>query len=389
MGAGALVLATGGRMLGLVELFVLAAGCLGLLVAALVSVHVGRVELAASRRIDPPRVHAGADSRVELAVRNRGERRTPVVAVRDSLRGARRRRARFLVAPLAPGEENRASYRLAVERRGRHELGPLELERVDPFGLVSTARTIAPPAELIVYPRVEPVAPLPAGYGNTASGTHLPSAVGASGDDFYGLREYQVGDDLRRVHWPSTARRDDLMIRQLELPWQGRATVVLDVRGAVHTEESIELAVSAAASLLLASWQHGALVRLVTTDGADTGFGQGHAHLEPVLEHLALVEPSDSDDLAARLPRVHRTRQRTALAAVTTNQASPADLSLLAPRPARGEGTALVLVQGARTPPVRVPPALHGVAVATVSPSRPLPTAWAEALATAPVGAHQ
>ena len=76
-----------------------------------------------------------------------------------------------------------------------------------------------------------------------------PNVARPQGDDFYALRDYVVGDDLRRVHWPSTARHDELMVRQDEMPWQGRATVLLDVRRAAHTAASLELAVSAAASV--------------------------------------------------------------------------------------------------------------------------------------------
>lgn len=387
--AGALVLGAAGRLLGLVELFVLAAACLGLLVAALVAVNLGRVEVAAWRRLDPPRVHAGADTRVELSVRNLGRRRTPVVAVRDSLDGARRRQARFLVAPLVPGQEDRASYRLTVERRGRYRLGPLELERADPFGLASRSRPIAPATELTVYPPVETVAPLPSGYGSVSSGTHLPSAVGASGEDFYGLREYQVGDDLRRVHWPSTARLDDLMIRQLELPWQGRATVVLDVRSRLHAEQSMELAVSAAASLVVACWHHGTLVRLVTTDGADSGFGHGHAHLETVLEHLAMVEASDGDDLSSTLPRLHGPERRAALAVVTTAEITPDQLTLLSAARGGTDGVAVVIVEHPTAARASLPLSLRGAMVASISASRPLAVAWAEAMATSPSGARR
>ena len=65
-----------------------------------------------------------------------------------------------------------------------------------------------------------------------------PERLGRSGDEFYSLRPYVVGDDLRRVHWPSTARRDELIVRQDERHWQGRTTVLLDVRRAVHTPTS-------------------------------------------------------------------------------------------------------------------------------------------------------
>src|SRR5207245_397722 len=96
--------------------------------------------------------------------------------------------------------------------------------------LATTVARIAPATQLTVYPRVDPILPLPQTRGHDPhAGADHPTALG-SGEDFYALRAYQVGDDLRRVHWPSTARLDELMIRQQEMPWQGRATVVLDVR---------------------------------------------------------------------------------------------------------------------------------------------------------------
>jgi uncharacterized protein (DUF58 family) len=91
------------------------------------------------------------------------------------------------------------------------------------------------------------------------------------GDEFHSLRPYVIGDDLRRVHWPSTARRDELTVRQDERHQQGRTTVLLDVRRAVHTDESFERAVSAAASLLVAAVRRGDEVRLVATDRTDSG----------------------------------------------------------------------------------------------------------------------
>ena len=95
------------------------------------------------------------------------------------------------------------------------------------------------------------------------AGAEHPNSLGRGGEDFYALREYVVGDDLRRVHWPSTARHDDLMVRQDELPWQGRATVLVDVRASTNTAESLELVISAAASIVASSARRQDLVRLV------------------------------------------------------------------------------------------------------------------------------
>ena len=329
---GSFAVASLGRTLGVIELFVLAGGGLGLVAVSLVTVIAQRnVNLEGTRRLVPPRVHAGSDSRVELTIVNRGRRRSPVVMLRDSVVQVRAadwqgpetappaRQARFHVAPLAAEETNRAAYRLGAERRGLFRVGPLEVVAGDPFGLVAFTRQVAPATEFTVYPRVEPVAapPLTSGHDRRTGVGHA-SLLG-SGDEFYGLRAYEVGDDLRRVHWPSTARQDELMIRQHELPWQGRATVLLDVRAAVHTEEPFEEAVSAAASLVTACWRRDSQVRLLTTDGLDSGFGGGPAHLSALMEHLAVLEPGTGR--LESVPAALRRRASGALVLVTTSGA--------------------------------------------------------------------
>jgi uncharacterized protein (DUF58 family) len=113
------------------------------------------------------------------------------------------------------------------------------------------------------------------------------------GDEFHSMRPYVIGDDLRRVHWPTTARRDELTVRQDERHQQGRTTVLLDVRRAVHSELSFERAVSATASLIVAATVRGDEVRLVATDGTDSGYGAGGAVVAAMLEHLAAVETTD------------------------------------------------------------------------------------------------
>ena len=366
---GAFALAGVGRLLGIYELFVLAAGTLGVLGAGAVTVLFRPVELEASRVLRPTRVHAGGDSRVELTVRNRGRRPSPVVTVRDSLTpsspsarhrggggGTGRRQAKFLVAPLAPGQEDHASYRLPAERRGTFSVGPLEAELGDAFGLWSRVSTVAPVVELTVYPAVEPLAPLPHTRGDDpTAGAPRPSAVGSSGQDLYGLRPYQVGDDLRRVHWPSTARTGDLMVRQLELPWQGRATVLLDVRAPLHDDTTFEAAVSAAASIVAASWRAGALVRLTTTAGADSGFAAGHAHFDAVMEHLAVVEASARDGLDAVVAGLRRVGNGGALAVVTTTRVPAADLERIAGLQGRFDNLTVVVLDrpATRTGPER------------------------------------
>jgi hypothetical protein len=161
------------------------------------------------------------------------------------------------------------------------------------------------------------------------AGAEHPNSLGRGGEDFYALRDYVVGDDLRRVHWPSTARHDELMVRQDELPWQGRATVLVDIRSSTNTAESLELVISAGASVIAAGSRRQDLVRLVTTDGADSGFAAGHAHVEAIMEHLASVEATNDAGFQRVLDRLVASAGGGALI-VMVALPSPADLDRLA-----------------------------------------------------------
>jgi len=395
VGGGAIAAVLAGRLLGITELFGLAAAAVVLVAASLVYVRSTRFSLEAIRDLRPPRVHAGSSSRVELSVKNTSTRRSPVLSARDPFDGGRRW-ARFLLAPLAPGEVARAAYRLPTDQRGVFDLGPLELQLGDPFGLATTSFTAAPATKLTVYPRVDGIEPLPLAQGNDPySGADQASSLSWSGEDFYALREYQTGDDLRRVHWPSTAKRDDLMIRQDEMPWQGRATVVLDVRRDVHTAESLEVAVSAAASILSACWRRNSLVRLLTTDGFDSGFAEGHAHREAVLERLAGTRLDRRTHLAPVLAALRKEGNGGALAVLTTAGAPMTDLDTVARLRSRYGSVTLVLLERSvleasaharRSPPSPTPQV--GMLV-RVTADRPFAQAWSEAIKGIRVGARR
>jgi uncharacterized protein (DUF58 family) len=319
---GGLGLVVTGRLLGVLELFLLGTAALGLVVLAVAQVAITRLQLEVSRDLSPPRVHAGTPSRVELRVRNRASRRTPVLRLFDPVSGTRG--AELLLAPLEPLGTARAAYRLPTERRGIIGVGPLQVVVDDPFGLASIGTRAAPRTELTVYPRVDDVVPLPYTTGHDPhAGAEHPTALGRSGEDFYALRPYVMGDDLRRVHWPSTARHDDLMVRQDELPWQGRVTVLLDVRRTTHTPASLELAVSAAASIVTASWQRRDLVRLLSTDGVDSGFSAGTNHTEAMMEHLAVLHATPGGTFRGMVASLAHTQGGGALVVIVADIPDP------------------------------------------------------------------
>jgi uncharacterized protein (DUF58 family) len=300
----AVALVAAGRLFGIVELYLLGAGAAGLVIGGAVTVWRTRLRLDIERSLHPPRVHAGSPSRVQLTITNRGKRRSPLLTLLDPVGDGRS--ASVVVAPLRPGESVHASYRLPTEQRGIVPVGPLAVRVTDPFGLAALASPAAPLVELTIWPAIDEVAPLPHTTGDDPhGGSDHPNALASAGDDFFALRPYVVGDDLRHVHWKSTARRDELIVRDDEMPWQGRATIVLDTRSAAHSARSFERAVSAAASLVVASSRRRFLVRLLTTSGRDSGLGAGQAHLDLLLELLATVqlEQHGSLDAAARALR--------------------------------------------------------------------------------------
>jgi uncharacterized protein (DUF58 family) len=214
------------------------------------------------------------------------------------------RGADLLLGPLEPDVVARAAYRLPTEHRGVIQIGPLEVIVGDPFGLVSSSTIAAPVTELTVFPHIDDIVPVPHTSGDDPhAGADHPSALGRSGEDFYSLRPYVVGDDLRRVHWPSTARRDELMVRVEEAPWRGGTTVLLDRRSAAHRGSgpaaSLEWAVSMAGSVCLHLLRHGHRIRLITEDGALlAGGGDADNSADAVLDALAGLQTSALHDLA-------------------------------------------------------------------------------------------
>jgi uncharacterized protein (DUF58 family) len=294
--AVAILLAISAFLFGIKELYPLAVGALVLVGACRAWVASRGWDVRIIRHVRPARVPAGGAARVELAVANHGDRPSPILAARDPFDGGRRW-ARFLIAPLEPGEVRWAAYTLPTARRGVFELGPLELELSDPFGLTRVMAIGSPISTLTVHPKIDPIrsrhVPVEA---DPDMRVPLP-VLGRVGDEFYGLREYRAGDDLRRVHWTSTARTDQLMIRQPENLLQGRLTVALDLRAAIHDSSTLEAALSAAASVVMAGIRNRIHVRLLTTSGADSGFGATAGHGAAVLDILAEAQAQPGSTL--------------------------------------------------------------------------------------------
>jgi uncharacterized protein (DUF58 family) len=297
-----------GRILGLVELAVLAVvGALTLL-AALAWVRIRAPHVIARRELKE-RLQVGVQGRVDVVVQ--AIRPTATLAVNDAFDGGRRA-ARLLLAPMRPGEEARAAYRFPTDRRGRYEVGPLRVTLTDPFGLVERSQLVLATEEVIVYPRVRDVLPPPemGGLDLDREQPQVRSRIEPSGE-FHTLREYAPGDDLRHVHWRSTARRGQLMMRQNEARRRTPVLVMLDVRPGAHDRASFERAVEACASVVAAIDRTDRPVDVILSTGKLIG-AAGRRHLGTVMDELAVVEPHGPNRIVATESR----RRSSALVAI-------------------------------------------------------------------------
>src|SRR3954451_4739317 len=209
-----------------------------------------RTSLRVDRHSSPSRVAVDERAIVTLSMTNAGTRRTPLLLAEERLNLALGDRPRFLLGQLAPGEVREVEYAVRSHLRGRHPLGPLAVVLRDPFGLTNRFAEVGAPGDIVVLPRIDPlVGGRPPGNGVGAEG-EIPFMVALHGEDDQSIREYRDGDDLRRIHWPPTARTGPLMVRQEARPARRRAMILLDPRAGAHqwhgASSSFEWAVSAA-----------------------------------------------------------------------------------------------------------------------------------------------
>lgn len=257
------------RLLGVVQLLVLGVVGLALLGAALFWVRSQHPALDLGRTVTPVRIHVGGDGRVDLTATNRGATTTPLLTL-DERFGDGRRAARFLLPPVGPGDTARAAYRIPTVRRGHYAIGPMIVSLSDPFGLAQTSSELGTIDQVTVYPRIHDLASPPLGGGGLRASADAVRArsVTLEGDEFAALREYEIGDDLRKVHWPATARTGELFIRQDASYREPHVVVVLDTRADAHDDDSFEVAVEVVASLLVRLTRDGRRVAVRTTGGA-------------------------------------------------------------------------------------------------------------------------
>ena len=256
-----------------------------------------------SRRISPVQVHDGDRAIVQLSLIS--GRRLHSAIVEDVVRSLGT--AAFVAERVDEREPMTARYEVLCKPRGVYKVGPATVKVRDPMALAESVSTGRRADRLVVFPRVEHLTGLPVVRGqdpnvNSARANFSHSA----GDDFFTLREYQRGDDLRHVHWPASAHRDELMIKQLEMPWQSRALVLLDVRtGAYSTPDAFEHAVRGSASAIKHLYRQGFSPTLWTGQARGTPVATTRGY-ELAMEELATVQTSPELAFGSLVARMRR-----------------------------------------------------------------------------------
>lgn len=287
--------------LGEEDLIRVGALLIALPLVAVVFVVRARYRLACRRRVEPARAPAGRDVRVGLRLESVSRAPTGLLLLEDHVPYVLGGSPRFVIDRIEPRGARELGYRLRTEVRGKFRLGPLSVRLADPLGLTELSRSFAGTDTLIVTPAIVAL-PRTRFVGDFAgSGDSRTRTLAAAGEDDVSPREYRRGDDIRRVHWRSTARHGELMVRREEQHWHSRGVVLLDTRRIAHRGQgpasTFEWAVSAAASVGVHLARNGFALRLLTdaggvAEGVGARAGHGGAFEGALLDALAFVRPS-------------------------------------------------------------------------------------------------
>ncbi len=311
-----------GMLLGWIELQVVAAACLLALVIAVPFV-LGRPRLAIERHVAEDRISVGESIEVELQVTNQG--RTPSRRVDlDEIIG--KSGLALSVGSLAPGASDRLPYELTPPRRVRLTVGPTVIARSDPLGLLRRSVGQCKPTTCWVYPATRLLGPLPLGFAKDLEGP--TSDASPAGDvAFHAVRPYTTGDDRRHIHWLSTAKTGELMVRHYVDNRRPHLAVLLDTDASYYEEDSFEVAVSIASSMSASMLDQ--QMPVSARIGSKTIIGQ---HLaggrDTVLEAMTECEASrpKTDGFVASVAEFIRTERSASALAIVTGTRTAAEL---------------------------------------------------------------
>ncbi|THV43087.1 DUF58 domain-containing protein [Glycomyces buryatensis] len=299
LAASAVVLLATGLRLGYPELVAIGAAAALACLAAL-SVIAAKPRLEVERGIEPDRVSAGQDATVSLAVKNIGRWRAVNARAVDVYgSGPEARRVAVPLARLRPGQTVNASYPIRTRRRGVIDSGPLGIGKRDLLGLAATAGTFGATTRLWVHPKLWMLGRTPDGLARSLEGATDKVEQGSL--TFHSLREYVIGDELRHVHWRTSARIGQLMVKEHVDTSLPTVVIALDDRPEAWPDaDCFEAACEASYSILTACFRAEYHAALVPASGA-TVSGAGRDSYGDLLAELACDATETLDTYVSKL----------------------------------------------------------------------------------------
>jgi uncharacterized protein (DUF58 family) len=332
-----------------------------------------RYRLSCARTVSPARLPAGQEASLTIRLANVSRLRTGLLLAEDTVPYALGSRPRFVFEGIGAGGSRSYTYQLGSDTRGRYTVGPLRVRVADSFGLVSITRAFTSTSVLTVTPRIVPLTRPPVGGYWLGDSEHGRRSIAASGEDDVAPRAYRTGDSLQRVHWRSTARYGELMVRREEQYWRNTASLFLDSRRSPYSSAMFELAVTAAASIGVHLAGEGFEARLVTAEGEVTRQG---TFRDTLLDTLAVLRPSRTVSLDAGVQALGTGGGH--VIAVLGDLPPAQARQLAAARRGTAPGVALILAEGGRGAESAQVLAGAGWRVAVVPDPASLAPAWQE-----------
>ena len=319
------------RIVAGTTLYILAYGTIAV-VASAYFLAPRRLRITATREGLFPRAQQG--DRLEVEIRLVAERGLSSFKVEEQVPERLGTSLRVPIAKVGAGQEFTYSYSLQCGRRGAYRIGPLVAITQDPIGVSQRQTVLAEPFELLVHPRITRVSdrPLTRLYEDPPIRPPV-SRPWPSGMEFYGMREFRPGDDLRRVVWRATARTGRIMVSEAEQGITDHLTLVLDTDRGGHSRDgegsdSFEQSVEACASLGVRHLVEGYEVRCEANAGPLTRALRGGDRSTAFLDVMARVE-LDRTPLAAALRRLVGDPRRDAHTILITPRLTREDTALV------------------------------------------------------------
>ncbi len=276
------------------EEVVIAATAIGAVLLTAVWVSQRPLRAVVTRRLPALRVPRGDPIMVEYRVRNSTRFRSGRATIIDRCDDEE---VRVDVAPLASNSEDTVTGSIPTRRRGVFDVGPFEIERIDPFWLTVGRRRDTRVASVIVHPKIYDLIGPHGAVRVVENESVLRRATADPMSGFVSMREYVAGDDPRMIHWPTTARTGTLMVREHVEVRRPEFTVVLDTAPSVGTADDFEESVDVAATLAVHALHTGLDVVVRTTDRHHAGRPAPLVTDASVLDLLTPVQQSDDDTL--------------------------------------------------------------------------------------------